>query len=138
MDIKLSSSKNSHGLAELLSSDNRNFWATEGTLPHYIEISFPKKTFVTHIDISLNYNEDDSYTPSNIEIRTGMFRESTKVVTNIHLDEPDGVTCLKIDQECFIILIIILANHQDGRDSKIRNLKVFSGDEELKVRMPYY
>jgi len=65
-------------------------------------------------------------------------RESTKLATNIHLDEPEGVTSLKIDQDCFIVLIIILANHQDGRDSKIRNLKVFSGDEELKVRMPYY
>lgn len=125
MYIKLSSAKKYHGLKELLSKDIDNFWHTEGNLPHFIEISFPKKTFVSAIELTLMYSLDDSYTPYNIEIRAGMIKSDMSVVLNTLLVEPEGPTSLEINRECFFIQVVVVLNHQEGRDTHIRGLRMF-------------
>ncbi|KCZ82427.1 hypothetical protein H312_00085 [Anncaliia algerae PRA339] len=124
MEIKLSSFKRDHGLEELFSDDMSEFWHTDDSLPHYIEITFQKLTKVSNVILTLMYSKDDSYTPSIIEIRVGMTRELLEPVCNVSLNEPEGDISFIINQECFFMQIIILSNHQDGKDTHVRRLKI--------------
>lgn len=130
MEIKLSSFKRDHGIQELLSEDMSEFWHTDDSLPHYIEVTFKKLTKVSKVVLTLLFSKDDSYTPSVIEIRAGMTRETLEPVCNLSLNEPEGEIDFLVDQFCFFMQIIILSNHQDGKDTHIRKFKVL--DDNLK------
>lgn len=52
------------------SSDNNNFWQSDGDFPHYIEINFNKIEYITEIWIYLNYAIDESYTPRRMILKT--------------------------------------------------------------------
>ena len=139
MDIRLSSFKRDHGLKELLSEDVNEFWHTDDNLPHYIEMVFSKLVHVSSAQMTLMYSLDDSYTPAKIEIRCGVTRESIEPVLTTTLIEPEGAVALNINKSCFFLQLIVLTNHQEGRDTHIRNLKVFDGENKcILMRSPYY
>lgn len=138
MQIKLSSYKKAFGLEKLISNNPEETWQTDGSLPHYIEVTFYKKVFITHIQVTLSYREDASYTPREIEVRYGIFHGNTQLALRTCLNEPEGIITLIINQECFMLLFIIRSNHCNGKDSKIRRFNVFSGEDELKMGMLYY
>lgn len=60
----------------------------------------------------------------------------------VELDEPYGWVNieLKVDDQCiktFMIQLAVLGNHQNGRDTHIRQIKVFAPNEERKdLSMP--
>lgn len=130
MDIRLSSFKRDHGLRELLSEDTNEFWHTDDNLPHYIEVIFSKLVYVSTIQLTLMYSLDDSYTPAQIEVRAGIVRESIEPVLKTTLVEPEGAIALNINKKCFFLQVVVLTNHQEGRDTHIRSFKVF--DEESR------
>ncbi|KAF7684137.1 Anaphase-promoting complex subunit 10 [Astathelohania contejeani] len=129
MDIRLSSYKRDHGLKELLSENENEFWHTDDNLPHFIEISFIRRTYIDHIELFLSYSLDDSYTPEKIEVKTGITKDSMESIITLSFTEPDGPIHIDIGKDCFFIYLIILSNHQEGRDSHVRRLRVFSYDE---------
>ncbi|RVD92607.1 anaphase-promoting complex subunit 10 [Tubulinosema ratisbonensis] len=126
MEINLSSFKKDHGIVELFSEDMSEFWHTDDNLPHYINITFKKLTKVNSVVLTLLFSKDDSYTPSIIEIRAGMTRETLEPVCNLTLNEPEGDINFSVEKQCFFLQIIILSNHQDGKDTHIRRLRVIN------------
>jgi anaphase-promoting complex subunit 10 len=124
MEIRLSSFKRGHSLKELLSKDMSEYWATDDILPHAIQISFDRLQYVHSIQLFLSFAQDDSYTPERIEIRTGLTREAIRPVSSVTLVEPEGLFTLNIARKCFYIQLIINSNHQEGKDSHIRHMKV--------------
>ncbi|KAG0442215.1 Anaphase-promoting complex subunit 10 [Dictyocoela muelleri] len=128
MRIILSSFKRDHGIKELLSQNENLFWHTDDNLPHLLQLSFPRKTYISHVMLQLKFSRDESYTPQEIEIRCGETRDNMIIVNNYIFKEPDGYVRLDIDRKCFYVYIIIKANHQDGRDSHVRNVKVYGFD----------
>ncbi|TBU05114.1 subunit 10 of anaphase-promoting complex [Hamiltosporidium magnivora] len=134
MDIRLSSFKRGHGLKELLSSETEEFWHTDDNLPHYIQISFNKRTYVETVQLLLLYSKDDSYTPEKVEVRTGTTTETMSLCTTMTFIEPEGFVNIDISSDCFILQIIFICNHQEGRDSHVRQLKVFThGNKEILI-----
>lgn len=129
MEIQLSSSKNENGLQELLSPDLNEYWHTDDNLPHCISITFQKRTFVDHIQLYCNYIKDDSYTPEIIQLWTGIIRERIMFERELDLSQPGGYIDLEVKKECFYIKLLIKMNHQEGRDSRIRHIRVFGEDK---------
>ncbi|KAM0684910.1 Anaphase-promoting complex subunit 10, partial [Conglomerata obtusa] len=123
MNVRLSSFKHDFGINELLSTDMSKYWHTDDNLPHFIEISFLKRTHVEMVQLFLSFAKDDCYTPELLEVWTGLVRENMRCVKKLNVFEPEGAISLSIDEECFYIYIIIRANHQDGRDSHVRHVK---------------
>ncbi|KAM0678377.1 hypothetical protein BDAP_001091 [Binucleata daphniae] len=126
MNVRLSSYKHDFGINELLSIDMTKYWHTDDNLPHFIEITFKRKTYVEEVQIFLSFTEDDSYTPELLEIWSGLTRETVKQLQTINAIEPEGMVVLPVGHECFYIYVLIRANHQEGRDSHIRHVKVIN------------
>ena len=94
------------------------------------------------VSIFTDYKSDESYTPNKISVRVGNDFHDLKQIDMVELDEPHGWMNieLKADDHCirtFMIQLAILGNHQNGRDTHIRQIKVFAPNKERKdISMP--
>lgn len=122
MKIFLSSTKPSHGLKELLSPSLEKYWHTNNLLPHFIYLKFPILTYISTINLFLSFEKDDSYTPEDLIIFYNRKRIRKK------LFEPEGMVKLKIGESVFDCVVVIRSNHQEGRDSHVRGIRVYGMD----------
>jgi len=151
----LSSAKPGNGIEQLLESNPETFWQSDGTQPHTITASFYRKTKLSDIWLLFNYKSDESYTPQPLSVRIGSSHHDLQEVQVVDLREPDGWVriplavppvsnperelsrqdCAAIRDKtfggafdfvrCFCVQIAIISNHQNGRDTHIRNLRLF-------------
>lgn len=136
MNIRLSSSKRDHGVKELLSSDLSEYWATDDSLPHGIQFTFCRLTYVEEVRIFLSHSQDDSYTPREIEVLCGLTESTIDSIILTSLLEPEGYIVFNVNKKCFFLQIIILSNHQEGKDSHIRNIKIMeSKTKEMYLKV---
>lgn len=124
---KVSSLKPGCSTDQLRDDDPDTYWQSDGTQPHSITINFAKKVSVQTLLIFTNYLIDESYTPSEILIEAGTGDHDLQKVINWRLKEPSGWSFLEFDQplKVFLIKFKIKSNHQNGKDTHIRSLKVF-------------
>ena len=150
----LSSAKPGNGIEQLLDENPDTFWQSDGGQPHLVTVSFYRKTKVSDIWLYLNYRSDESYTPQQISVRIGSSHHDLQEVQVVDLREPEGwiriplavppntknrsllrQDCASIRDKsfggafdfvrCFSIQIAVLSNHQNGRDTHIRCIKLF-------------
>jgi len=128
----LSSCKEGLGVHQLLDDRPDSYWQSDGLQPHTITIEFQRKTDISFIVIYLDYKSDESYTPSKIQVQTGssiLDLDEPKVAT---FNEPSGWKLVDLRQQndskrpvrAFVVQIQVLQNHQNGRDTHIRGLRV--------------
>ncbi|WFD31324.1 hypothetical protein MSPP1_002358 [Malassezia sp. CBS 17886] len=149
----LSSAKMRHGVAELMDDDLNALWQSDGAQPHFVDISFPSQTAVTHLSLYLDCHRDDSYTPTKVLVKAGThpydlvdvrYREFTEpqgwyhfVLRRGHelsMEEADaslplGATTPLHPIDVFVLQVCILGNHLNGKDTHIRGLRVFGPPE---------
>jgi len=127
MEIMLSSFKKGYGHEELLSTNSNEYWNTDDVLPHFIRLSFDRSTYVYSIELYLSYNSDESYTPNKIRL----YSEGWEVKKEFN--EPEGKQELMVNKEVFEVYVIVESNHAEGKDSRIRNIRVKNGPNEYLV-----
>ena len=128
MEIRLSSYKKNFGLENILSADGSTYWSSDGNLPHVIELIFDEIEYVHHIQLFLSFLNDDSYTPEKIDIICGLSRDRmVKVKTEI-FQEPEGCMPIYIKEKVRFIYLVIRSNHQEGRDTHIRQIRVMKSE----------
>ncbi|KIY63544.1 anaphase-promoting complex, subunit 10 [Cylindrobasidium torrendii FP15055 ss-10] len=138
----VSSSKLGFGVECLLDNDPDTFWHSDGPQPHFITIEFPRKTQIQKLCIYLSHPQDDSYTPSTLAIRAGTGSSDLQDVRIITLDKPDGWITFDVSSEqnedgdglkpvnAYVVQIIIMANHQSGKDTHVRGVRALGPQEE--------
>ncbi|XP_071915073.1 anaphase-promoting complex subunit 10-like isoform X6 [Coffea arabica] len=100
-----------------------------GAQPHLVNIQFQKKLVVLYVDFKL----DESYTPSKISIRAGDGFHNLKEIKAIELVKPAGWVYISLSGNdpretfvnTFMLQIAILSNHLNGRDTHVRQIKVY-------------
>lgn len=146
---KLSSHKQGHGLTQLRDDSPNTYWQSDGSTdnnmdhqqnldgnqlnhPHYVTLQFSKRVSLERILIFTNYQLDESYTPLKIKIMAGSLNWDLTEVCVVNFDQPIGWSHIIFKGvrddgllKCFVVKIIVLANHQDGKDSHIRALRCF-------------
>ena len=145
----LSSCKIGNGIEQLREDNLSTFWQSDDVQPHFILIQFPKKMRINEIWLYLDYKTDESYTPSKISVRIeNSFNEivEAKVVDfeepvgwfSISLEEKnsEGVT-IKPYIKTMTVQIVILQNTHNGRDTHIRNVKIFSPRENKSFDLTF-
>ncbi|EEA06312.1 anaphase-promoting complex, subunit 10 family protein [Cryptosporidium muris RN66] len=161
----LSSAKPGNGVNQLRDNNSSTFWQSDGQSPHTITLRFPSKTKVSMIDLYLAYKIDESYTPQIISIRAGNQESDLEEIKEMQLAEPDGwiripisprdiaehflkdIIPSQIKSICdsqnyistFCIQIAILSNHQTGRDTHVRQMRIWGPreiDENVIGRIP--
>lgn len=145
---KLLSAKQGHGLEQLRDDNPNTYWQSDGSIngtpdpgsssdgtqhrPHSITLQFSKKVSLERISLFCNYHVDESYTPLRIRIMAGSSSWDLREVCVVDFDKPVGwshIIFLGVRGDgllkCFVVQIIVLSNHQDGKDSHIRAIRCF-------------
>ncbi|KAL0481389.1 kinetochore component Apc10 [Acrasis kona] len=150
----LSTAKPGNGIAQLRDNNLETFWQSlncsrlkrsDGPQPHFINIQFHKIVKVKEVAFYFDYKKDESYTPQRIIIRAGSSAYDLREIRAVEWKEPCGwhyVTFLEKDDDSAeqdetdesgptkvistnMIQIVVEANHQNGRDTHIRQIKIF-------------
>eukprot|EP01062_Namystynia_karyoxenos_P057136 TRINITY_DN48084_c0_g1_i1.p1 TRINITY_DN48084_c0_g1~~TRINITY_DN48084_c0_g1_i1.p1 ORF type:complete len:195 (+),score=48.96 TRINITY_DN48084_c0_g1_i1:75-659(+) len=136
----VSSAKHGNGVTCLCDGDEKTFWQSDGTQPHIIDLQFSTLVRVQSLGLLLDHTLDESYTPKRVVVRAGYSATDLRDVCTEELDEPKGWVWIPLGngQPCgvtaaMLVQIAVLENHQNGRDSHIRGVKVLS-PEGLSTR----
>ncbi|XP_049291023.1 anaphase-promoting complex subunit 10 isoform X2 [Anopheles funestus] len=121
----LSSCKPGFGVDQLRDNSMETYWQSDGQLPHLVNIQFHRKTTVSQIYIYSDYKLDESYTPSRISIRCGMHFNDLQEVEVVDLCEPSG-------------WIAVISNHQNGRDTHMRQIRIHSPTEGSQYPLEHH
>ncbi|XP_066918106.1 anaphase-promoting complex subunit 10-like [Clytia hemisphaerica] len=138
----LSSCKVGSGVNQLRDNDLTTYWQSDGPQPHLINIQFPKRTIISYISIYTEYKQDESYTPNKISIRVGNDPHDLQQFELLELDEPSGWINTELCKDnqnikTFMIQIAVLGNHQNGRDTHLRQIKIFGPKHNtVDVKVP--
>lgn len=139
------------------------YWQSDGQLPHLVNIQFQRKTTINQIYIYTDYKLDESYTPSKISIRSGTHFNDLQEIEIVELNEPAGLSMLQsiwgrythssdfigwvvipiedIREQpirTFMIQIAVISNHQNGRDTHMRQIKIHSPIEGRNYLLEEY
>ncbi|KAI1753044.1 anaphase-promoting complex, subunit 10-domain-containing protein [Xylaria castorea] len=135
----VSSYKPGCGVKELRDDDANQYWQSDGPQPHRLNIHFIKRVEIRALRLYLDYELDESYTPTKIQITAGTGPNLTIPFTTLELNTPKGWVDIPIVGAgggpdgnslcCFFVRVIILENHQNGKDTHIRGIKVYALDE---------
>ncbi|CDR46566.1 CYFA0S24e00210g1_1 [Cyberlindnera fabianii] len=130
----VSTYKQGSGVKELRDDSPETFWQSDGMQPHHLDVHFSKKVTISRVSLFTDYSLDESYTPSKIHILTGNgFHDLVEVVT-LNLDKPTGWTTVVFSEKeddsdglkTFLLRLNIAENHQHGKDTHLRALKIYS------------
>lgn len=111
---------------------------SDGHQPHHVDIKFQKKTEIVELHVYVDFSADESYTPNKICIRAGSSHFDLKEITTEEFIEPRGWQKISLipteDEEVFRakhLQLSVVSNHQNGRDTHIRQIKVFGPKLQL-------
>lgn len=123
-------------MEQLRDNSMETFWQSDGQLPHLINIQFQRKTTISHIYIFSDYKLDESYTPAKLSIRSGTHFNDLNEIEVVTMCEPSGWIVIPIRNirdkpiRTFMLQIAVISNHQNGRDTHMRQLKIHSPGEK--------
>ncbi|KAI3662588.1 hypothetical protein MP638_000698 [Amoeboaphelidium occidentale] len=138
----VSSCKSGFGATLLRDGNLTTFWQSDGPQPHFINVQFQKKINLGTVSLYLDYKQDESYTPNKILIKAGTDHRNAHEITTVELQEPIGWQDidLRVDDgdegegseplQAHFVQISILTNHQNGKDSHVRQVKIYSRDSD--------
>ncbi|KAI0249854.1 anaphase-promoting complex subunit 10, partial [Lactifluus subvellereus] len=150
----VSSFKFGFGPECLQDRDPDTFWHSDGPQPHFITVEFPRKMAVQKLSIFLSYKLDDSYTPAALSVRAGTSPGDLQEVRAVTLDRPDGWITFDVSAEpcddgeglcvplppslstlakpihAYILQVIVLANHMNGKDTHVRGMRILGPVED--------
>lgn len=152
----LSTAKPGNGVTQIRDSSVDTYWQSDGGQPHLINIQFSKRAAVCEVAFYLDYSLDESYTPKQLSIRTGITFHDLVEVKLVELNQPVGwcsvplfgpIDPLDDDEEdnmendaentdsnhnnrnqpirTHFVQICVVSMHQNGRDTHIRQVKIF-------------
>eukprot|EP00906_Rhabdomonas_costata_P025848 RCo036914 len=129
----VSTAKHGNGVQQLLDGSPETFWQSDGAQPHVIDIQFNRLMRISELALYLDYVLDESYTPRKFSVRCGTSLQDLHEVHVLEIDEPKGWVRVPLKGDdnkdyvcCNCVEIAILENHQNGRDSHVRQVKVFA------------
>jgi anaphase-promoting complex subunit 10 len=147
----LSTAKPGNGVDQLRDDNTDTYWQSDGSQPHLINIQFHKKVSIVEVSFFLDYKLDESYTPKKLSLRAGTTFHDLEEVHMLELDEPNGWVYIPLGEiaakaaggaggaggvlRAHFLQIEVLAMHQNGRDTHIRQVKVYGPRQGAAHRM---
>lgn len=140
---RVSTAKHGNGVAQLRDGDPNTYWQSDGAQPHTVHCEFPRLTATTYVCILLNFQSDDSYTPRHIVVRSGTYSGDITEITQVELDSPRGWVMVPLRGETegsplysAHLQVVITDNHQNGRDTHVRGVRVYADMPGQPYRTP--
>ena len=135
------------GVAALRSPSTSQFWQSDGPQPHLLNIHFFKLVSIVKLRVYLDFELDESYTPTRMVFLAGMgmydlteFAEWTGEGPRGWVDiSLEGVGPISVASDgdpyaggvlkCMIVQVRVCENHQNGKDTHVRGVQLFARDE---------
>mmetsp|Transcript_24191 Transcript_24191/g.41084 ORF Transcript_24191/g.41084 Transcript_24191/m.41084 type:complete len:218 (+) Transcript_24191:17-670(+) len=135
----ISSAKPGNGVEQLRDHNIETYWQSDGTQPHSITIQFLRKVTLSEVCLYLDFNLDESYAPKKICVRAGSTDADLVELVALELSEPVGWTVIPLTSSepdlhssaahspprAHLLQIQVVAMHQNGRDTHLRQVKLF-------------
>lgn len=129
----VSSCKPGNGVSSLRDDNLDTYWQSDGAQPHLVNIQFQKKVKLQLVVLYVDFKLDESYTPGKISIRAGDGFHNLKEIKTMELVKPTGWVYLSLSGNdpretfvnTFMLQIAVLSNHLNGRDTHVRQIKVY-------------
>ncbi|KAF2641908.1 galactose-binding like protein [Massarina eburnea CBS 473.64] len=133
----VSSSKPGCSIPQLRHPSTNQFWQSDGPQPHYLNIHFFKLVRIVGLRLYLDFEADESYTPTRIVLLAGSGMNDLVEWGEMRLESPRGWIWADFEGKpkipvlrCHLVQIKILENHQNGKDTHLRGLQIFAMDGE--------
>ncbi|KAF6019320.1 hypothetical protein EB796_022371 [Bugula neritina] len=129
----------SFGIENLLDSNTSSFWQSDDATPHYINIQFKRKMYISDVCIYMDFKNDESYTPNKMSIRAGSHFHDLLEVELVELAEPNGWLYIPLRDrhdkmvKTFMLQIVIISNHQNGKDTHLRQIRVHTPNTQVEL-----
>ena len=140
----LSTAKPGNGVEQVRDNNVDTYWQSDGGQPHLINIQFHKKMSLCEVAFYLDYQLDESYTPKRFSVRAGSTFHDLVEVSTCDLNEPQGWVSIPLSAthgakgdegakplRAFFLQICVASMHQNGRDTHIRQVKVFGPRQSI-------
>ncbi len=128
----VSSAKPGNGVDLLVDGRSDSFWQSDGLQPHCITLEFHQPVQLSRVAIACDFRVDESYTPQKITIRVGTRWSDVHTLRTEEVSEPQGWIVVPLAAvRARVLQILILANHQNGRDTHVRQVKVFGPRKDV-------
>ena len=123
----VSSTKGGYEISSIFDGKKDTFWQSDSVPPHFICAQFSKKTYISKLSIYLSIQNDETYTPSEILIFIG--DDPTRLIefSKEDISQFQGWAEINLEISTIFLKIEITKNHQGGRDSRIRLIKLLGG-----------
>ncbi|EEB08406.1 anaphase-promoting complex subunit Apc10 [Schizosaccharomyces japonicus yFS275] len=128
-----STEKTGFPISNVRDDDINTYWQSDGSQPHVLYAKFIKRVEIKYLSIYLMYSLDESYTPSKIRIAAGTGLHDLQPVVTTELEEQEGWLHIPVGDygrngllETYMLQLSILSNHQNGKDSHIRLIKIYA------------
>ncbi|KAI9113490.1 hypothetical protein QN277_003162 [Acacia crassicarpa] len=129
----VSSYKSGNGVSSLRDNNLETYWQSDGAQPHLVNIQFQEKVKLQLVVLYVDFKLDESYTPSKISIRAGDGFHNLKEIKTVELVKPTGWVYISLSGtdpretfvNTFMLQIAVLSNHLNGRDTHVRQIKVY-------------
>eukprot|EP00899_Mesostigma_viride_P020316 jgi/Mesvir1/28286/Mv04809-RA.1 len=138
----VTSAKPGNGVELLRDGNVDTYWQSDGAQPHLVNIQFQRKVCITEISVYADYKKDESYTPSKISIRGGNSLVDLREIKLVEVEQPVGWIEIPLAPNdstesfrAFFLQLAILSNHQNGRDTHIRQIKVYGPRQDFGKAM---
>ncbi|TPR10988.1 Pyridine nucleotide-disulfide oxidoreductase family protein [Aspergillus niger] len=105
------------GVTALRHPSPTQYWQSDGPQPHTLTLHFFKLVAIVRIRVYLDFEMDESYTPTKMTFLAGMGGNDLVEFAN---------------WEAMVIQMRIIENHQNGKDTHVRGFQVFARDDERK------
>lgn len=132
-----SSHKQGYPVGNVRDDSPHTFWQSDGQLPHSIIVRFTKRQAIERVSLFVSYLHDESYTPSAVSVFAGTGDHDLAPVRTFHMDSPLGWRHITFEDttregilKCSLVKLVFLANHQNGKDTHLRALKVMARRED--------
>ncbi|KAF2492428.1 galactose-binding like protein, partial [Lophium mytilinum] len=125
----VSSSKPGCSIPQLRSPLTAHFWQSDGPQPHLLNIHFFKRVRIVGLRLYLDFEADESYTPTRILFLAGTGPNDLQEWGELKLEQPRGwvwVGRARLPElRAHLVQVKILENHQNGKDTHLRGLQIF-------------
>ena len=111
--------------------------------PHRLTIHFLRRVEIRHIRFYVDYNLDESYTPTFVTFSAGTGHHDLIEFATMPLTNPVGWQEVDLSDVgggddgkslcCWIVQMQVKENHQNGKDTHIRAIKLYALDENANI-----
>jgi anaphase-promoting complex subunit 10 len=115
---------------------------SDGPQPHHLNIHFSRLVSIVAIRIYLDFEADESYTPTRITLLAGTGYHDLIPFSALSFEQPKGWIDVPLDHvgggedgktlRAFLVQVKIIENHQNGKDTHVRGLKIYARDDRIR------